>query len=104
MKTIRLHEVAHARAGDKGEDTTISVFLYDDTYYDQIVEQIGAEQVRAHFTGIASGVVECFLLPQLAAVHYVIRGTRKGGVAAALELDAHGKSLGWHLLQMHVKL
>ncbi|WYQ42876.1 hypothetical protein NST67_02435 [Bacillus sp. FSL W7-1321] len=102
--TTPLYKIAHARAGDKGEQTTVSLFLYDERFYENVRQQITAAAVKQHFRRLASGSVDRYELPQLAALHFVIHGTRLGGVAAALDFDAHGKSLSWYLLEMEVWL
>ncbi|HEV7652715.1 MAG TPA: hypothetical protein VGP26_31555 [Actinophytocola sp.] len=93
-----LHEIAHARAGDKGEITNICVFPYRDEDYPLLVEQLTAQRVAAHFAGIVTGTVQRYEVPTVCGLNFVLNGTRPGGVSAALELDAHGKSLSYGLL------
>jgi hypothetical protein len=99
-----LYEIAHARSGDKGELTTVSLFLYEESLFASVEQQVTAAAVKRHFAHIAKGDVERYELPQLAALHFVLYGTRPGGVAAALDFDAHGKSLSWYLLEMVIDL
>ncbi|TSB46531.1 AtuA-related protein [Alkalicoccobacillus porphyridii] len=100
----KLYELAHARSGDKSELTTVSLFLYDESLYSKIESQITESTVKQHFAHIAQGKVDRYELPQLAALHFVLHQTRPGGVGAALDFDAHGKSLSWYLLEMEVEL
>lgn len=100
---VRLHEIAHARTGDKGEVTNICVYPYRDEDYPRLVEQLTADRVREHFAGIVSGEVERFEVPSVCGLNFVLHGTRPGGVSAALELDAHGKGLSFGLLLMDVE-
>lgn len=93
-----LHEIAHARAGDKGEITNICVFPYRDEDYPLLVELLTVERVAAHFAGIVTGEVHRYQVPTVCGLNFVLHGTRPGGVSAALELDAHGKSLSYGLL------
>lgn len=44
-----LYKLAHARAGDKGEHTTISIFAYDDQDYPILVEQLTTQAVSTFF-------------------------------------------------------
>jgi len=99
---IKLHEIAHARAGDKGEITNIAVFPYDEAHYPILKEILTAGAVKEHFAGLVSGEVVRFDLPALRGFNFVLHGTRKGGVSAALELDAHGKAFSSGLLEMEI--
>ena len=41
-----------------------------------------------------------YLLPQLGAVHFVMNDALGGGVTRSLALDAHGKTLGFAILDV----
>lgn len=99
---IKLHEIAHARAGDKGEITNIAVFPYNEDHYPALKAILTPAAVKEHFAGLVSGEVVRFDLPSLKGFNFVLRGTRKGGVSAALELDAHGKAFSSGLLEMEI--
>lgn len=103
MARIKLYRLAHSRSGDKGEITSISLFPYREEDYDRLCRQVTGEAVKRHFGAIVRGRVDRYELPDLQALHFVLHGTRPGGVAAALDLDAHGKSLSWALLQMEIE-
>lgn len=101
---VRLHEIAHARAGDKGEITNISLFPYDPAHLAVIDAQVTAEVVAERFGGVITGKVERHTVPGVGGFNFVLHGTRPGGVAAALQLDPHGKSLAFALLELDVDL
>ncbi len=103
MARVKLYQLAQSRSGDKGEITSISLFPYRGKDYDQLRQQVTGEAVKRHFGAMVSGSVDRYELPDLQALHFVLHGTRPGGVAAALDLDAHGKSLSWALLQMEIE-
>lgn len=100
----RLHDIAHARAGDKGETTNIAVFPYDPSDYDALCEQLTAERVADYFRYLGLTDVQRYEVPTLKGLNFVLHGTRKGGVSAALELDSHGKSLSFVLLAMEIDI
>ncbi|GAK09485.1 hypothetical protein [Geomicrobium sp. JCM 19038] len=100
---IPLYKLAHARAGDKGEHTTISIFAYDDQDYPILVEQLTTQAVSTFFADLHVQDVERYTLPNLSCVHFVLYGTRPGGVSSALTFDAHGKSLSWRMLDFELK-
>ncbi len=101
-KMVRLHEIAHARAGDKGEITNISLFPYDEADYDLLRTHVTADSVRRHFEGIVRGVVLRYEVPSIHGFNFVLFDTRPGGVSAALELDTHGKALSYGLLEIQI--
>ena len=88
-----LREIAHSRAGDKGNRSTISVIAYELKDFPAIEKSITAERVGAHYAGIVKGRVERFVLPQLGALNFVLHDALGGGVTRSLALDAHGKCL-----------
>jgi hypothetical protein len=101
--SILLHDIAHARTGDKGEVTNICVFPFDDADYELLRTRLTAEAVKAHFRGLVAGEVVRYEVPSLCGLNFVLHGTRPGGVAAALQLDTHGKALSYGLLAMEIE-
>ena len=74
LTSVSLHQLAHARAGDKG------------------FSHRGASRVRR------------YPLPNLAGMNFVIDDVLQGGVNGALNLDGHGKTLSFLLLSLEVTL
>jgi hypothetical protein len=97
-----LREIAHARAGDKGNISNISVIAYDPKDYPRLEEHVTAERVKAHLADIAGGEVQRFTLPALGALNFVLHDALSGGVTRALALDAHGKSLSSAILSLDI--
>ena len=97
-----LREIAHSRAGDKGNRSTISVIAYELKDFPAIERSITAERVRAHYAGIVKGRVERFVVPQLCALNFVLHDALGGGVTRSLALDAHGKCLSSAILTMSI--
>jgi len=99
---MRLRELAHARTGDKGDISNISVIAYDPGDFAYLREHVTAGRVQAHFADIARGLVERYEMPVLGALNFVLHGALSGGVTRSLALDAHGKSLSSCLLEMEL--
>ncbi len=93
-----LREIAHARAGDKGDISNISVIAFDMADYLRIAEFLTADRVRKWFSGIVEGEVVRYELPKLGALNFVMKKALGGGVTRSLAIDAHGKSLASALL------
>jgi len=100
---MTLRELAHARAGDKGETINISVIAYDKHDYAAIAAAVTPERVREHLAELIDGPVVRYELPQLGALNFVMRRAR-GGVTRTLALDAHGKSFSSAILAMEIEV
>ena len=93
-----LHAVAHARAGDKGNRSNISVIPYLPEAFPLLVEQITEARVLAALAHKGASACRRYLLPHLPAMNFVIDNALEGGVNASLSLDGHGKSLSYLVL------
>jgi hypothetical protein len=99
---MKLHELAIARSGDKGNLATLSVIALEPKHYALLERALTVERVRDHYRGVVRGEVRRFLLPHLGAVHFVLHDALGGGVTRSLALDAHGKTLASALLDLEV--
>jgi hypothetical protein len=90
---IRVYDIAHGRAGDKGDTSNISAIAYDQAGWEILREQLTVERVKKQFAHIAKGSVTRYELPKLRALNFVIEGALGGGVTRSLAQDPHGKSL-----------
>ena len=100
---MKLRDIAHSRAGDKGNISTLSLIVYDAENYPLLRAVVTAERVKAHFAGIAAGPVTRYEIPSLGALNFVLEQALGGGVTRSLALDAHGKSLSSLLLEMEIE-
>ncbi|MGO1767661.1 hypothetical protein CAP48_06280 [Advenella sp. S44] len=101
---VKLHEIAHARAGDKGNRLNISLIPYDDAHWPLLLEQVSAQKVKAWFAHRGATQVVRYELPNLKALNFVIDNVLEGGVNTSLNLDKHGKSNSFRLLDMPVQI
>jgi hypothetical protein len=99
---MKLHEIAHGRAGDKGARVNLSVIAFDVRDYPRLVAAVTAARVRAHLADLIEGDVERYELPQLGALNFVVLRPARGGVTETLALDPHGKSLSAALLELEI--
>ncbi len=101
---IRLWEIAHSRAGDKGDVCNISLIPYDERHFSLLKREVTVERVKEHFRGIVLGKIERFELSNLCALNFVLHHALGGGVTRSLSLDPHGKSLSSALLNMQIEM
>ncbi|MFL5423956.1 MAG: hypothetical protein ACJ783_02900 [Myxococcales bacterium] len=100
----KLHDLAHCRAGDKGDTSILSLIAYRPEDYALLVERVSAAAVERHLAGIVQGEVRRFELPHLFALQFVCERALCGGVTTSLSLDAHGKTLSSALLELEIEV
>ena len=100
----KLYDLAHARAGDKGNTTILSLIAYRPEDYPLLRARVTTDAVKRHFAGIIRGKVTRCELPQLGALQFIGEDALGGGVTTSLAVDAHGKSLSAALLEMEIEV
>jgi hypothetical protein len=103
-RIVKMHEVANARSGDKGNRLNIALVCRDPSHYAAIGRQVTAEAVAAAFAHRKPARVVRYDLPKLAAFNFVLDDVLEGGVNASLGLDGHGKALSFVLLEMPIEI
>lgn len=104
MIEVPLHQVAHSRAGDKGNRLNMSLIPYRLELYPILAEQVTAERVLALFQH--RGATSCLRhdLPLIHAFNFVVDEVLEGGVNGSLNLDGHGKTNSFRLLALTVRM
>jgi hypothetical protein len=97
-----VRDIAHARAGDKGNTSNINVWAYDAADYDLLKRTLTPERIKRSFPQLIRGEVRRYELPHLCGLNFVMRDALEGGVNASLNLDSHGKSFSYLLLGMEL--
>jgi hypothetical protein len=104
MARVPLHEIAHGRTGDKGNRSNISVIAYRPEAFPFIVEQLTEARVAEAFRHRRPGAVKRHLLPKMHAMNFVLDGVLDGGVNDSLNLDSHGKTLSFLVLDIEIEV
>lgn len=99
---MQLRQIAHARSGDKGDISQISIIAFDEAAYKLISSQITIETIKEVFGPVIHGKVERFELPQLGILNFVLHGALSSGVTRSLALDPHGKCFSSLLLELPI--
>ena len=103
-RRVKLREIAHARAGDKGNISNVSLFVYDAGHYEAVKDQVTADALKAQFGGVLTGDIRRFEIDHLQALNFVMTDALEGGVNSSLNLDAHGKSWSFLILSVEIDL
>jgi hypothetical protein len=104
MAKKRLVDLAHARSGDKGNNSNIGLIARDPKYYELLKREVTADRVKSHFSGICFGNVERFELPNISALNFVLHESLDGGGTLSLRTDAQGKTHAATLLMMEIEV
>jgi hypothetical protein len=89
---VKLREIAHCRAGDKGNTLNVSVIAHDERDFRVLQEQVTIERVRGAYGKRVNGKIERYELPNIGALNFVLHDALAGGVTTSLSSDPHGKS------------
>jgi hypothetical protein len=101
-RSVPLWRLAHGRSGDKGNRSNISVIAWEPAFFPLLVEQVDEAAVLRLFAFRRPTAVTRYLLPKLHALNFVIDDVLDGGVNDSLNLDSHGKSLSFLLLDLPI--
>ena len=89
---MKLREIAHCRAGDKGNTLNVSVIAHDERDFRLLQDQVTIERVRNAYAGLVKGKIDRYELPHIGALNFVLHDALAGGVTTSLSSDPHGKS------------
>ncbi len=98
----RVYDLAHGRAGDKGNTSNISVIAYNDAAWEILQKQLTVDVVAKAFSHITTDTITRYELPKLQVLNFVIEGALGGGVTRSLAQDAHGKSFSSLMLSIEI--
>ncbi|WP_121357412.1 AtuA-related protein [Flavisolibacter nicotianae] len=98
----KLYDIAHSRAGDKGNTLTLSLIPFEEKDYELLCREATADRVKAHLSEIVQGEVVRYELPNISALLFVCQQALAGGVTTSLVMDTHGKTLSYALLELEV--
>jgi hypothetical protein len=101
---VRLLDIAHARSGDKGDTANVGLIALKPEWYAPLAKYVTRDRVAAHFTGVITGGVERYELPNLCALNFLLHGALDGGGTLSLKTDAQGKVFSTALLRLVVNI
>ncbi len=101
---MKLYEIAHSRAGDKGNVSTLSLIPYNEKDYELLCLKVTVEAVKTHLKDIVSGDIVRYEMPNISSLLFVCQNALLGGVTTSLAMDTHGKALSYALLEMELQI
>lgn len=97
---ILVRDIAHARAGDKGNTSNVNVWVYDPEDFELLKRSVTPERIKREFPTLVRGKVTRYIIDHLHGLNLVMSEALEGGVNASLNLDSHGKSWSYLILGM----
>ena len=97
-----VRDIAHARAGDKGNTSNVNVWAYDPADFELLKRALTAERIEQTFPTLIRGKVRRYVIEHLHGLNFVMQDALEGGVNSSLNLDSHGKS--WSYLFLGLEL
>lgn len=101
---VNLNQIAHARSGDKGQNSNVGIFFQNDELYQWAKKYLTNERIKSHFGSLVKGKVERYEMDNLFALNFILGDSLGGGGSESLINDAQGKTHGQAMLLMSVKL
>jgi hypothetical protein len=99
---MKLYNIAHSRAGDKGNISTLSLIPYNEKDYTRLCQIATVQRVKRHLESIVLGEIIRYEMPNISSLLFVCHDALAGGVTTSLRLDTHGKTLSSVLLEMEI--
>jgi hypothetical protein len=97
-----VRDIAHARAGDKGNISNVNVWVYDEADFDLLQRTLTAERIRREFPALVRGEITRYVVEHLHGLNFVMQDALEGGVNSSLNLDSHGKSWSYLILGLEI--
>lgn len=98
-----VRDIAHARAGDKGNTSNVNVWVYDPADFALLKRNVTAERIKREFPQLMRGDVTRYVIEHLHGLNFVMHDALEGGVNASLNLDSHGKSWSYLILGLELE-
>jgi hypothetical protein len=105
--TVRapLGHIVHARSGDKGSDANVGFFVRNADEWNWLRSLLSTTKVRELLADDDTGkMIHRFELPNIWAVHFLLKDHLDRGVASSSTYDVLGKNLAEYLRCKHVDI
>ena len=95
---LLVRDIAHARAGDKGNTSNVNIWVYDPEDFELLKRNLTPDRIKREFPLLIRGEVTRHIIEHLHGLNLVMGEALEGGVNASLNLDTHGKSWSYLIL------
>jgi hypothetical protein len=99
-----LGDLVHARSGDKGGNSNVGLWVDNDAAWQWLRRAMSTEALRQLLPELKDLDVVRHELPNLRAVHFVLRGLLGTGGSSNLRVDQVGTAVGEYIRAKHVPI
>ena len=99
---VPLIKLAFARSGDKGDHANIGVIARKPEYLPFIQNALTKDKVAENFSHVLKGEVECWNVPGVHGLNFLLKNSLGGGGMASLNIDPQGKAYAQQLLEFEI--
>lgn len=102
---VDLVELAWGRSGDKGNNSNIGIIARNPKFLPYIAQALTPDRVAdvfSHFFATENPTVDCYYLPGISALNFMLHGVLGGGGMASLRNDPQGKGYAQILLSQKI--
>ena len=100
--SVPLIKIAFARSGDKGDNANIGVIARKPEYLPYIQVALTSKSIAQYFDHILKGAVECWHVPGINGLNFLLKNALGGGGMASLNIDPQGKAYAQQLLEFKI--
>lgn len=104
MTELTLREVAHVRAGEKGDRVNLAVVPYREADFDLVRDQVTVRSIAEIFGPIVSGDITVYEAPGSCSLNIVMDGALDGGRSRNMVFDESGKALSGLALALPIRV
>jgi hypothetical protein len=104
VRRVALGTVAYARSGDKGGNSNIGIWTPDVRTWPWLRRFLSSAELRRLIPEAKDLVILRHELPELRAVHFVLRGMLGTGGSSNLRVDRVGKAIGEYVRSKQVPI
>ena len=90
-----VRDIAHARAGDKGNTSNVNIWVYDPEDFQLLKRSVTPERIKREFPRFVRGKVTRYVIGSMHGLNLVMGEALEGGVNASLNLDLARKILSY---------
>ena len=101
-KSVPLIKLAFARSGDKGDHANIGVVARSPEFLPYIKNALTKDAVAQYFKHVLKGSIECWDVPGVNGLNFLLKNSLGGGGMASLNIDPQGKGYAQQLLEYKV--
>ena len=101
-KSVPLIKLAFARSGDKGDHADIGIIARDPEFLPYIKNALTKDAVAQYFKHVLRGTIECWDVPGINGLNFLLKNSLGGGGMASLNIDPQGKAYAQQLLEYKI--